>query len=113
MGSPTWSHAGIYAVGNAHKDKVKLTFAHGAALPDPKKLFNATLGGGTWRAIRYRLLWNKTLRRLIYPFDLAVFLGYRVYHEVLRGRVLVMDRYFYDTLVGTALEECEAGCNAA
>jgi hypothetical protein len=54
MGSPTWSHAGIYAVGNAHKDKVKLTFAHGAALPDPKKLFNAALGGGTWRAIDFR-----------------------------------------------------------
>jgi hypothetical protein len=36
------------------EDKVKLTFAHGAALPDPKKLFNATLGGGTWRAIDFR-----------------------------------------------------------
>ena len=54
MGSPTWSHDGVYAVANAHKDKVKLTFAHGAALPDPKKLFNATLGGGTWRAIDFR-----------------------------------------------------------
>jgi hypothetical protein len=54
MGSPTWSHDGIYAVANAHKDKVKLTFAHGAALRDPKKLFNATLGGGTWRAIDFR-----------------------------------------------------------
>jgi hypothetical protein len=54
MGSPTWSHNGIYAVANAHKDKVKLTFAHGAALPDPKHLFNATMGGGTWRAIDFR-----------------------------------------------------------
>lgn len=54
MGSPTWSHNGVIAVGNAHKDKVKLTFAHGAALADPKKLFNATLGGGTWRAIDFR-----------------------------------------------------------
>ncbi len=51
MGSPVWSHDGIIAVGNAHKDKVKLTFAHGAALPDPGKLFNAGLGGNVWRAI--------------------------------------------------------------
>jgi hypothetical protein len=51
MGSPVWSRDGIIAVGNAHKDKVKLTFAHGARLPDPDKLFNAGLGGGTWRAI--------------------------------------------------------------
>jgi hypothetical protein len=41
----------MIAVGNAHKDKVKLTFAHGASLPDPEKLFNAGLGGNAWRAI--------------------------------------------------------------
>jgi hypothetical protein len=51
MGSPVWSHNGIIAVGNAHKDKVKLTFSHGASLPDPDKLFNAGLGGNAWRAI--------------------------------------------------------------
>jgi hypothetical protein len=51
MGSPVWSHHGIIAVGNAHKDKVKLTFAHGASLPDPDKLFNAGLDGKLWRAI--------------------------------------------------------------
>lgn len=51
MGSPVWSCAGTIAVGNAHKDKVKLTFAHGAALPDPDSLFNAGLGGKQWRAI--------------------------------------------------------------
>jgi hypothetical protein len=51
MGSPVWSRGGIIAVGNAHKDKVKLTFSHGAKLPDPDGLFNAGLGGGTWRAI--------------------------------------------------------------
>jgi len=50
-GSPVWSREGILIVGNAHKGKVKLTFFHGAKLPDPKKLFNAGLGGGTWRAI--------------------------------------------------------------
>ena len=51
MGSPVWSHNGIIAVANAHKDKVKVTFSHGAHLPDPDKLFNAGLGGNEWRAI--------------------------------------------------------------
>jgi len=51
MGSPVWSRDGIIAVGNAHKDKVKVTFSHGARLPDPDGLFNAGLGGNTWRAI--------------------------------------------------------------
>jgi hypothetical protein len=41
MGSPVWSHVGIIAVATALKDKVKLTFSHGASLPDPDKLFNA------------------------------------------------------------------------
>ena len=51
MGSPVWSRDGMIAVGNAHKDKVKLTFSHGASLPDPDKLFNAGLEGKVWRAI--------------------------------------------------------------
>jgi hypothetical protein len=51
MGSPVWSRDGMIAVGNAHKDKVKLTFSNGASLPDPEKLFNAGLGGNRWRAI--------------------------------------------------------------
>jgi hypothetical protein len=54
MGSPVWSHEGMYALANAHKDKVKLTFFHGAELPDPKKLFNAGFGGNIWRAIDFR-----------------------------------------------------------
>ncbi len=51
MGSPVWSRDRMIAVGNAHKDKVKLTFSHGASLPDPDKLFNAGFKGNTWRAI--------------------------------------------------------------
>src|SRR5580700_4572852 len=51
MGSPVWSRDGIIAVGNAHKDKVKLTFDRGASLSDPDKLFNAGLEGNRWRAI--------------------------------------------------------------
>jgi hypothetical protein len=51
MGSPVWSRDGILVVGNAHKEKVKLTFSHGAGLPDPDKLFNNGFGGKVWRAI--------------------------------------------------------------
>jgi hypothetical protein len=51
MGSPVWSRSGLIAVANAHRDKVKVTFARGAGLPDPHKVFNAGLGGNTWRAI--------------------------------------------------------------
>ncbi len=54
MGTPVWSHEGMYALANAHKDKVKLTFFHGAGLPDPKKLFNAGLSGNKWWAIDLR-----------------------------------------------------------
>jgi hypothetical protein len=53
MGSPVWSRDGIIVVGNAHKGKVKLTFAHGASLPDPDQLFNAGLDGKVWRAIDF------------------------------------------------------------
>ena len=52
-GSPVWSRDGMIAVANAHKDKVKLTFSHGAKLPDPDGLFNAGLGGNAWRAIDF------------------------------------------------------------
>lgn len=54
MGTPVWSHEGMYALANAHKDKVKITFFHGAKLPDPEKLFNAGLDGNKWRAIDIR-----------------------------------------------------------
>ena len=53
MGSPVWSRDGIIALANAHKGKVKLTFAHGAQLPDPDKLFNAGLEGNARRAIDF------------------------------------------------------------
>jgi hypothetical protein len=53
-GVPVWSHAGIICTGETYKDKVKLTFAKGASLPDPTKLFNSSLDGGTRRAIDIR-----------------------------------------------------------
>ena len=51
MGTPVWSHGGILCTGESYKDKVKLTFAKGASLPDPARLFNASLDGNMRRAI--------------------------------------------------------------
>lgn len=51
MGTPVWSHDGILCTGEHYKDKVKLTFAKGAALKDPARLFNASLDGNARRAI--------------------------------------------------------------
>lgn len=53
-GVPVWSLGGILCTGETYKAVVKLTFAHGAALPDPTGLFNASLEGGTRRAIDIR-----------------------------------------------------------
>ena len=50
-GTPVWSHDGIICTGESYKDKVKLTFAKGAALTDPARLFNASLDGNARRAI--------------------------------------------------------------
>jgi hypothetical protein len=51
MGTPVWSHDGIICTGETYKSVVKLTFAKGASLKDPKHLFNASLEGNTRRAI--------------------------------------------------------------
>jgi hypothetical protein len=51
LGVPTWEHAGIICTGETYKDKIKLTFARGAALEDASGLFNSSLTGGTRRAI--------------------------------------------------------------
>jgi hypothetical protein len=53
-GVPVWEHHGLLCTGETYKDKVKLTFAKGAALDDPRGLFNASLDGGTRRAIDIR-----------------------------------------------------------
>ena len=50
-GVPTWSRGGILLTGETYKDKIKVTFAKGASLPDPAKLFNASLDAGVRRAI--------------------------------------------------------------
>src|ERR1700721_1484617 len=54
MGTPVWSHDGIVCTGESYKQVVKLTFARGASLPAPKKLFNSSLEGNVRRAIDFR-----------------------------------------------------------
>ena len=51
MGTPTWSHDGIICTGESYKKAVKLTFAKGASLKDPARLFNSSLDGNVRRAI--------------------------------------------------------------
>ena len=53
-GTPVWSHDGIICTGESYKDKVKLTFAKGASLKDPARLFNSSLEGNVRRAIDIR-----------------------------------------------------------
>jgi hypothetical protein len=53
LGVPVWEHSGIICTGETYKAAVKLTFAKGAALPDPAGLFNASLEGSTRRAIDF------------------------------------------------------------
>src|SRR5262245_15110151 len=54
LGVPVWSHAGIVCTGEAYKEVIKLTFARGASLEDPRGLFNSSLEGNTRRAIDIR-----------------------------------------------------------
>jgi hypothetical protein len=54
MGTPVWSHDGIVCTGETYAKVVKLTFARGASLPDPRRLFNSSLAGSTRRAIDIR-----------------------------------------------------------
>ena len=68
LGVPVWSHAGIVCTGEAYKQVVKLTFARGASLADPRRLFNSSLEGNTRRAIDIRegeVLNAKALKALI------------------------------------------------
>jgi hypothetical protein len=67
-GIPVWSHDGLICTGETYKSAVKMTFAKGAALPDPTRLFNSSLGGNTRRAIDFRedeKLNEKALKALI------------------------------------------------
>src|SRR2546427_13033380 len=68
-GVPVWSHAGIICTGETYKNVVKMTFAKGAALPDPSGLFNSSLAGNTRRAIDFHegdTIDEKALQALIH-----------------------------------------------
>ena len=68
MGTPVWSHAGIVCTGETYKSGVKMTFARGAALSDPSRLFNSSLEGNVRRAIDIRegeKIDESALRKLI------------------------------------------------
>lgn len=68
-GVPVWSHNGIICTGETYKDKVKLTFAKGASLPDPAGLFNSSLEGNSRRAIDIQegdAINEDALRALVY-----------------------------------------------
>ena len=88
-------HVGVYAYLRAIRDGLRRRHVDAqpsgptATTPLTRKLV----------AARNALIWGKALRRLLYPFDLVIFWMYRLYVEKLRGRVLIMDRYFYDSLV--------------
>jgi thymidylate kinase len=87
-------HVGVYAYLRQLRNQL------GGAPPSPPP--RGAGGVSALRRVRDALLWGKLLRRVIYPLDLLLFLVYRLYHEWIRRRVVIMDRYFYDTLVDVA-----------
>jgi thymidylate kinase len=96
---------GIYALIRSLRDRIsggkEVALAPGAPDPRSQKLQRPAPMG--WRGVvsrwRTAIVWNKPTRRLLYLVDLAIFQCYRFWLEAIRGRVLIMDRYFYDTLV--------------
>jgi thymidylate kinase len=96
---------GIYAFVRSLRDRIRggkdVALAPGAPDPRSQKLQRTAPTGWRGVASRWRtaIVWNKPTRRLLYLVDLAIFQCYRFWLETIRGRVLIMDRYFYDTLV--------------
>src|SRR5437763_16248135 len=103
---------GVYAYLRALRDRVKRIVRgngvapSGAAPPTAPVRRPLARGRAALRArlgrVREAILWNKPIRRALYPVDLLIFLAYRLYFERIRGEVLIMDRYSYDTLVDLA-----------
>lgn len=78
-GAPVWSHEGMFALANAFKGKVKLTFQHGAQLTDPKNLFNAGLEGNKWRTIDF--LEGDTINRVALKELIREAINYNTTHS--------------------------------
>jgi thymidylate kinase len=91
---------GVYAAARALRDRIR----------GPGRPARATLEGaaqGTrWAALRRALVWNKPWRRIVYLADLVIFAAFRLYVVRVRRRILIMDRYFYDTLADVAGPRC-------
>jgi len=89
---------GVYAYLRMLRDRLrnKPTPMLAPGVPDPRAQKRLT---GFWSRLRTHLIWNPVLRRVLYPLDVLIFLAYRAYHEWFRGQIVIMDRYFYDTLV--------------
>jgi thymidylate kinase len=104
-------HVGLYAYLRWLRDRTAAVLRRGSPRgphrPEPGPAGGRGGGGSVGpdrfasplRRLRNSLIWSRALRRFIYPVDLLIFQFYRLYAEGLRGRVLIMDRYFYDTLV--------------
>ena len=84
MGTPVWSHEGMYALANAHKGKVKITFHHGAQLADRGNLFNAGLTGNKWRAIDFHE--GDRINRTALKALLREAIDYNITHSVPKSR---------------------------
>lgn len=95
-------HVGLYAYLRLARNAVLHPPAAQPPAPSPGPARGDGVRGSVrsvLRRLRYAVVWNKPLRRWIYLLDLAVFHCYRLVIERVRGQVLIMDRYFYDTLV--------------
>lgn len=90
-------HVGVYAYLRAVRDRLV-----GPPHPNGQKTARSGVVRASLKRIRNAFLWNRPLRRIIYPIDLIAFLVYRLYVERIRNQILIMDRYFYDTLVDVA-----------
>jgi len=102
---------GVYAYARRARDGVLRLLGGEGRRPRPAPLGSPPVprsgAGGrglrglrdTLRRVRYALVWSTTVRWCVYPIDLLIFALHRLYVEKLTKRVLVMDRYFYDTLV--------------
>jgi len=96
-------HIGLYAYLRAFRNYLvawthRARGTNGTSHPVPSDR-STHAGKPALRRVRDALVWNKSLRRWIYLIDLCLFLCYRAIVEKALGRVLIMDRYFYDTLV--------------
>ncbi|HEV2704449.1 MAG TPA: hypothetical protein VGV59_00915 [Pyrinomonadaceae bacterium] len=94
--SHMYRDVGVYALGRAALEKLSRGARSArraqAAAGEPSK-------SAMSRGLAPNVVWNKTLRTLVYPLDLLIFVLYRLYVEGMKGHILIMDRYFYDTLV--------------